>query len=741
MAKKKPVPKVSGTADSRFVEQPITQTLERNYMPYAMSVIVSRAIPEIDGFKPSHRKLLYTMYKMGLLTGPRTKSANVVGQTMKLNPHGDAAIYDTMVRLSRGYGALLIPYVDSKGNFGKVYSRDMACAAARYTEVKLDAFCRELFADIDKDPVDMVDNYDGTLKEPVLLPTTFPNLLVNANQGIAVGMASNICSFNLGEVCDTAIANIQDGDHPIASTLIAPDFSQGGLLLYDREELGRIYETGRGSLRLRGRYRYLPKLNLIEVTEIPYTTTAEAIIDKVIALSKSGRLREVADIRDETDLQGLRIAIELKRGVDPDKLMAKLFKLTPLEDSFACNFNILVDGVPRVMGIREILNEWTGFRMTCVRRRMQYDLAQLQAKLHLLEGLKKILLDIDRAIAIIRGTEENDDVVPNLMVGFGIDEAQAEYIAEIRLRALNRELVLKRLQEVDSLRQEIDRIKDTLGSEEKLVGVIVEELRAIRARYPSPRRTEVLYDDRHAYVEEEQVEDYPVTLFYTQEGYLKKITPQSLRMSGEQKLKEGDRIAQVFETVNRAELLVFTSTQQVYKVRLHELEDAKASAMGLYLPGRLGFDEGELAVGIAVTADYEGFVSFYFQNGKAARVPLSAYATKTNRKKLSGAYSDKSPLVAVCQGMEEVVLRASSGRHLIVNPAMVGEKQTRSTQGLQVMALSARHRLEAVAPLAAFRFENPGRYRSRALPAAGALLTEADRGEVQLSIEAPAKVE
>ena len=721
-------------AQSIYIDQPITQTLEQNYMPYAMSVIISRAIPEIDGFKPSHRKLLYTMYKMGLLTGARTKSANVVGQTMKLNPHGDAAIYDTMVRLSRGYDALLFPYVDSKGNFGKVFSRDMAWAASRYTEVKLDPICRELFSDIDKNAVDFVPNYDNTMKEPTLLPTTFPNVLVNANQGIAVGMASNICSFNLKEVCDTAIAVIEDGEHPIASTLLAPDFSQGGQLLYNGEELAKIYETGRGSFRLRAKYRVLPKENIIEIYESPYTTTVEAVIDKIIELSKAGKLREIADVRDETDLSGLCIAIDCKRGVDPDRLMARLFKLTTLEDSFSCNFNILINGTPKVMGIREILNEWTAFRADCVRRCITYDLGNLQEKLHLLEGLRIILLDIDKAVSIIKNPQEDSEVVPNLMIGFGIDEAQAEYIAEIRLRALNRELVLKRLAEVEELRAEIERLSGILSSESKLTALIVQQLKEVRDRYGAPRRTEIVYEDTVLPDQPEPVEDYPVVVFFSREGYLKKITPQSLRMASEQRLKEGDEIAQSFETTNRAELLVFTSEHQVYKVRLHELEDTKASAMGLYLPSRLGMAEGETAVAVFATVDYEGHLCFFFQNGKAARVPLSAYATKTNRKKLTGAYSDKSPLVAIACGEQEQVLISSSGKRLIVNPAMIAEKQTRDTQGVQVLTLSPRHRLVGVEPYRPDMFENPARYRSKSLPAAGAGLTEKDRGEVQMEL-------
>ncbi|MBQ6000413.1 MAG: topoisomerase IV [Clostridia bacterium] len=720
--------------EGAFIDQPITETLEQNYMPYAMSVIISRAIPEIDGFKPSHRKLLYTMYKMGLLSGSRTKSANVVGQTMKLNPHGDAAIYDTMVRLSRGYDALLLPYVDSKGNFGKVFSRDMAWAASRYTEVKLDPICRELFADIEKDPVDFVPNYDNSMKEPTLLPTTFPNVLVNANQGIAVGMASNICSFNLKEVCDTAIAVIQNGDHHIASTLLAPDFSQGGQLIYDAEALNKIYETGRGSFRLRAKYRFLEKENIIEIYEIPYTTTVEAIIDKVIELSKSGRFREITDIRDETDLSGLRIAIDVKRGTDPDRLMARLFRLTTLEDTFSCNFNILVGSNPRVMGVREILNEWTSFRCDCVRRRIGYDLAHMKERLHLLEGLRVILLDIDKAIAIIKNTEEDSEVVPNLMIGFGIDEVQAEYIAEIKLRTLNRELVLKRLEEAENLQSEIDRLSEILRSEAKLVDVILKELAEIRDRYASPRRTEILYEDVLPAEEPEQVADYAVTAFLTKEGYFKKITAQSLRMASEQRLKEGDEIVSAIPTFNRADLLVFTTAKQVYKAKLHEFDDVKASAMGVFLPGKLEMAEEETPVAIVPTTDYEGWLCFFYENGKAARVPLSAYATKTNRKKLTGAYGDKSPLVAITDGEELVVLTSSSGKRLLVNPAMIPEKQSRDTQGVQVLTLSPRHRLVSVEPYTEGMFENPSRYRSKALPAAGANLSDKDRDRFQLKL-------
>ncbi|MBQ3078179.1 MAG: topoisomerase IV [Clostridia bacterium] len=732
MAKQKKAPPQKQYIEGTFTDQPITETLEKNYMPYAMSVIISRAIPEIDGFKPSHRKLLYTMYKMGLLQGPRTKSANVVGQTMKLNPHGDAAIYDTMVRLSRGYDALLMPYVDSKGNFGKVFSRNMAWAASRYTEVKLDPICKELFKEIDQDAVDFVPNYDNTLKEPTLLPTTFPNVLVNANQGIAVGMASNICSFNFKEVCDTAIAVIEDGNHPIASTLLAPDFSQGGYLLYNAAELNKIYETGRGSFRLRAKYRVLPKENIIEVYEIPYTTTVEAIIDKMIDLFKGGKLKEISDVRDETDRTGLCIAIDLKRGVDPDKLMSRLFKLTPLEDSFSCNFNILVNGTPRVMGVREILNEWTAFRAGCVRRRITAELSQLRSRLHLLEGLRLILLDIDRAVEVIKNTPQDSEVVPNLMIEFGVDEIQGEYIAEIKLRSLNKELVLKRLSEVDSLKDEIARLEKILSSERRISQVIVKELKALRDKYDIPRRTEILYEDQLPEPEEVTVEDYPVHCFFTREGYFKKITPQSLRMSGEQRLKEGDAVQWTAECGNRADLLVFTNTCQCYKAKLSDFEDTKASAMGVYLPSRLGMEEGETAVAVVVTAGYEGHLCFFYENGKAARVPLASYATKTNRKKLTGAFSDKSPLVALTVGEGAVVLCSSSGKRLIVDPVMIPEKQSRSTQGVQVLTLSSRHRLTGAEPLREGMFASEARYRAKALPAAGATLSEQDRGQLEM---------
>ena len=654
MARKKETPKPQSAAPEEqnvfglrpmVVEQPVTETLEQNYMPYAMSVIVSRAIPEIDGFKPSHRKLLYTMYKMGLLTGGRTKSANIVGQTMRLNPHGDAAIYDTMVRLSRGHEALLMPFVDSKGNFGKVYSRDMAYAAPRYTEAKLSPVCAELFRDIDKDAVDMVDNYDGTMLEPVLLPTTFPNVLVSANMGIAVGMASNICGFNLQEVCETTIALLRDPEHNILSTLPAPDFPTGGEILCDAAAMETLYRTGRGGVKVRARWRYDPKERVIEIFEIPYSTTVEAIIDKVAELVKGGKLREINDMRDETDKNGLKLAIDVKRDTDPDKLMQKLFRMTPLQDSFACNFNILIGGTPKVCGVGEILEEWIAWRLESVKRRVYFDLGKKKEKLHLLNGLKKILLDIDRAIAIIRNTERESDVVPNLMIGFGIDQIQAEYVAEIRLRNINREYILKRVEETDQLEKDIAELEDTLQSRRKLRSIIIGELQAVMKKYPSPRRSVITYAvDEPEETEQDDTPDYPVHLFLSREGYFKKITPQSLRMSGEQKYKENDGPSQYFETTNRAEMLVFTDRAQVYKTRAADFSDTKASVLGDYLPTALGMDEGESVVSLVLPGDYSGELLFFYENGKCARIPLSGYVTKTNRKKLTGAYCDKSPL-------------------------------------------------------------------------------------------------
>ena len=737
--KKRVLPEVEGLR-SMVLEQPITETLEQNYMPYAISVIVSRAIPEIDGFKPSHRKLLYTMYKMGLLTGARSKSANIVGQTMRLNPHGNDAIYETMVRLSRGNEALLAPFIDSKGNFGKTYSRDMAYAAARYTEAKLSAVCAELFRDIDRDTVDFVDNYDGTVKEPVLLPTSFPNVLVSANMGIAVGMASQICGFNLTEVCETGINLIQDTNHNIMSTLPAPDFPTGGEIVYNYSEMEEIYRTGRGSIKVRGRWRYVNKENLVEVYEIPYSTTTEAIIDKVAELIKAGRLREVSDMRDETDLGGLKLAIDLKRGTDPEKLMQKLFKLTPLQDSFACNFNILVAGTPRVMGVREILTEWTAWRMECVSRRVYFELTKKKEKLHLLRGLQKILLDIDKAIAIIRQTEAETDVVPNLMIGFGIDELQAEYVAEIRLRHINREYILRRVEETESLEKEIADLEDILKNRRRVRGIIVDELKQVAKKYGAPRKTGIVYaDEAEEFSEAEEVEDYPVQVFLSREGYFKKITPQSLRMSGEQKYKEDDGPRQSFAATNRDDLLVFTDRQQTYKARLSDFEDMKASQLGVYLPTKLGMDEGENVVAILCPGDYTGQILLFFENGKAARLMLSAYATKTNRKRLTGAYSDKSPLVAVLllEADCELAVYSSEGRAILFSTALLQPKTSRTTQGVGVMNLKGRHRLAEVRPAEETPIQNHVRYRVRSIPAAGALLKDEDRGEEQLTLPEP----
>ena len=719
------------------VEQNITETLETNYMPYAMSVIVSRAIPEIDGFKPSHRKLLYTMYKMGLLTGARTKSANIVGQTMRLNPHGDAAIYDTMVRLSKGYGALLHPFVDSKGNFGKVYSRDMAWAASRYTEAKLAPICAELFRDIDSDTVDFVDNYDNSMKEPALLPTTFPNILVSANQGIAVGMASQICGFNLAEVCDTTIAYLKNPDHDIASTLLAPDFPTGGQIICDEDELRRIYATGRGGLKVRARWRYDKKENVIEVYEIPYSTSIEVILDKVAELVKAGKVKEISDMRDETDLSGLKLAIDLKRGVDPEKLMQKLFKLTPLQDTASCNFNILIGGMPRVMGVGEILQEWTAWRTECVKRRVFYILSRKKEKLHLLLGLKRILLDIDKAIAIIRETEEEAEVIPNLMIGFGIDEKQAEYVAEIKLRNINKEYILKRVQETQSLADEIDDLEDTLAKPARIRRIIISELETVRKKYGQPRKTEILYGHEvEEYREEEQVEDYPVTLFLSREGYFKKITPQSLRMSGEQKYKEGDGPMQQIETTNAAELMFFTDRCQVYKTRVSEFADSKASLLGDYLPGKLGMDDGESVIYLLLPGDYSGQLLFFFENGKAARVELKAYATVSNRRRLTGAYSDKSPLVTILPLREdqELALLSSEPRALIFHTSQLAPKATRTTQGVAVMTLKPKYHLQRAVPVEQSGIVNLTRYRTRSIPAAGALVKPEDQGEEQLSL-------
>ena len=743
MAKKQPTqknkfnnPNVIGLK-AEVMEQPITETLEQNYMPYAMSVIISRAIPEIDGFKPSHRKLLYTMYKMGLLSGGRTKSANIVGQTMRLNPHGDAAIYETMVRLSKGYGALLTPFVDSKGNFGKVYSRDMSFAASRYTEAKLAPICGEIFRDIDRETVEFTDNYDGSMKEPRLLPTAFPNVLVSANTGIAVGMASQICGFNLEEVCRTEINYLSDPDCDLFETMPAPDFSTGAEIVYDRSAMDEIYRTGRGSFKMRSRWRYIQKENIIEIYEIPFTTTSEAIVDKVAELIKAGKIREINDMRDETDLSGLKLAVDLKRGTDPEKLMQKLFKLTPLMDSFSCNFNILVAGNPKVMGVREILGEWTAWRTECIKNRVYFEMCRKKEKLHLLQGLAKILLDIDKAIAIIRNTELESDVIPNLMMGFGIDKLQAEYVAEIKLRNINKEYILKRTSEIEELERDIAELEDTLKNRRKVKAIISSELKAIIKKYPSPRRTDIVYaSEMEEEPEDDPAEDYPVNVFLSNEGYLKKITPQSLRMSGEQKYKDGDGPKLSFESTNRAELLVFTDRQQVYKTKLSEFADTKASALGTYLPSQLEMDDGERVFTVILPGDYKKDLLLFFENGKIARIPLSAYETKTNRKKLINAYSDKSPLAEVLpiSGECDVAAFSSDGRALVFNTSLLQVKASRSTQGVAGMSVKNKHKLVSAALLENTSVKNKSRYRVRSLPGAGALLKDEDRGETQMSL-------
>ncbi len=720
-------------------EQAISETLEINYMPYAMSVIVSRAIPEIDGFKPSHRKLLYTMYKMGLLTGGRTKSANIVGQTMRLNPHGDAAIYETMVRLAKGNETLLHPFVDSKGNFGKVYSRDMAYAAARYTEAKLDGICGELFRDIDSDTVDMVDNYDATMKEPSLLPTTFPNVLVSANQGIAVGMASNICSFNLREVCETTIALMNDPEHDVLETLPGPDFSTGAQLLFDEATTREIYATGRGSFKLRAKWRYVKEGNLIEIYEIPYSTATEVIMDKVAELIKSGKIKEINDMRDETDLGGLKLTIDLKRGVEPEKLMQKLFRLTPLQDSFACNFNILIAGMPRVMGIAEILEEWTAWRTDCVKRRLFFQIQKKEDRLHLLKGLERILLDIDKAISIIRETELENEVIPNLMIGFGIDEIQANYVAEIKLRNINKEYILKQTRAIADLEKEIADLRDTLGSSRRLKNLLISELRQVSEKYGQPRKTEIIYETAQVEPEDEveDVPDYPVTVFVSKEGYLKKITAQSLRMSGEQKFKEGDSLAFSKETTNKAELLVFTDKCQCYKSRLSDFEDGKASLLGDYLPQKLGMEQGENVLQVILPGDYKGFVIFMFENGKGAKVPLSAYETKTNRRRLTGAFSDKSPLVsAIALDTDtQVAAYTTDGRAAIFSTAQLLPKTTRNTIGVSIVSLKKKALLSRAVLLEESSIVNASRYRTRNLPTAGALLKEEDAPDQQITFD------
>lgn len=719
------------------VEQNIDSTIRENYMPYAMSVILSRAIPEIDGFKPSHRKLLYTMYKMGLLNGARTKSANIVGATMKLNPHGDSAIYGTMVRLSRGYEALLHPYVDSKGNFGKFYSRDMAWAASRYTEAKLDKICNELFRDIDKDTVDFVDNYDNTMKEPSLLPVAFPSVLVNTNTGIAVGMASNICSFNLKEICETTAALIRDPNHDVMQTLPAPDFIGGCQIIYDENALRQVYETGKGGIKLRARYQYDKSANCIDVLSIPSTTTCEVIIEKIIDLVKAGKIKDIADVRDETGIDGLKITIDLKRGVDPDRLMAKLYRFTTLEDSFSCNFNVLIGGVPRVLGVKALLEEWIAFRIECVRRRTYFDRNKKAEKLHLLKGLEAILLDIDKAVKIVRETDEESEVVPNLMIGFGIDEVQAEYVAEIKLRHLNREYILKRTAEIEALEKEIAELDEILKSKTRIKTIIVKELKEIAEKYGQPRKSIIIYEDIVSYTEEkDDVPDYPVNLFFTKEGYFKKITPQSLRMSSNHKLKDGDEIAQTCEFSNNGELLFFTDKCQVYKAKAADFADTKASTLGDYVPAKLGMDEGENAVYMVATKDYKGMLLFAFENGKLAKVPLEAYQTKTNRKKLTGAYSDKSPLAGMVFFTEdkEFLLKASSGRMLLIHSGAINLKTTRSTQGVAVMKLKKGHRLFEISEYVEGTFAKPQRYRTKTLPTLGAMPANEDSTDEQLTL-------
>lgn len=721
-----------------IVESTITDTLETNYMPYAMSVIVSRALPEIDGFKPSHRKLLYTMYNMGLLKGAKTKSANIVGQTMKLNPHGDAAIYETMVRLSRGNESLLVPFVESKGNFGKAYSRDMAYAASRYTEAKLEPICEELFRDIDRDTVDFADNYDATCKEPVLLPVTFPNILTNNTLGIAVGMASSICSFNLAEVCNTTIALLKDENADIKDTLIAPDFAGGGIILYDESDIDGVYNTGRGSIKVRSKWNYVKEDNVIEITEIPPTTTVEAIIDKVADLVKQGKIKEINDVRDETDLNGLKLTFDLKRGQDPEKFMRKLFRSTPLEDNFSANFNILIGGSPRVMGIREILTEWTAYRMSCVKRRLYFDLKGKKDRLHLVKGLEAILLDIDKAVNIVRNTEEEKDVVPNLMIGFGIDETQAEYVAEIRLRQLNRNYIIKRIDEKEQLEKDIAELEDILKSNSKIKKVIIKELREVAKKYGQPRKSEILYgitakEDKE---EEPRIPAYPVNVFVTKEGYFKKITPQSLRMSGEHKLKQDDEIAMHIETQNNANLIVFTDKMQAYKSKLREFADTKRSAMGEYLPAKLNFDDGENMLKAIVFTEYTGHILFCFDNGKAAKIPLAAYETKQNRKKLINAYSDKAGIVDILYlpDNRDIAFVSSVNRALVVNTAQIPEKSTKSSIGVQVQVLKKNQTVKSVSPADSFNLENPAKYRTKNIPARGSFLKDEDIAQ-QLTLE------
>ncbi|MBE7012151.1 MAG: topoisomerase IV [Ruminococcaceae bacterium] len=718
-------------------EQQIIETLETNYMPYAMSVIVSRAIPEIDGFKPSHRKLLYTMYKMGLLKGNRTKSANVVGTTMKLNPHGDMAIYETMVRLTEGHQALLHPFVDSKGNFGRQYSRDMAFAASRYTEVKLSEVCSEIFRDIDKNTIDMVDNYDGSLKEPTLLPTSFPNVLVNPNQGIAVGMASNICSFNLSEICDAAIAVMKDADTDLTEILKAPDFSTGGDVVYNREQMSEIYKTGRGSFKIRGRYTYDKSSNCIDITEIPYTTTVEAIIEKIIELLKAGKLKEVSDIRDETDKMGLKITIDLKKGTDPEKLMAKIYKMTPLQDSFGCNFNILVEGSPMVLGVNDILCEWLRFRKNCIKRSLRFDIDKKSDKLHLLKGLEKILLDIDKAIKIVRETEEDEMVVPNLMKGFKIDEIQAEYVAEIKLRNLNKEYILKRTQEIEALEKEIAELNEILGSNAKIEKLISKQLKEISKKFGQERKTGIIGEEDTQDIEvQEEIPDYPIKLFRTRENYLKKISLVSLRTSGEHKLKEDDEIIQEIECSNRSEVIFFSSSGEAYKIKAHDIPDTKASLLGEFIPNLLEMGAGEVTLGMTATVDFKGWMLFAFENGKIAKVPLKAYETKQNRRKLSNAFSDKSPVAKIYHISEDcdMVIMSSIGKALIFNTSAVAEKTTKNTQGVSVMTPKKGSVVSDLMLLSEASIKNVSYYRTKNIPAKGSFLKEEDAGFEQISL-------
>lgn len=711
----------------------ITNTLVNNFMPYAMSVILSRAIPEIDGLKPSHRKLLYTMYNMGLLKGGTIKSANIVGRTMQLNPHGDASIYETMVRLSRGNESLLYPFVESKGNFGKAYSKNMMYAASRYTEAKLAPICKELFDDIDKDTVDFVDNYDNTMKEPRLLPVTFPSILCNVTTGIAAGMASSIASFNLKEVCETTIAIMKNPEHVVSDTLIAPDFIGGGYIIYDKDELEKIYSTGRGSVKVRSKYTYDKSYNCIDITAIPPTTTSEAVIDKIIELVKANKIKEISDIRDETDLKGLKITVDLKRGVDPDKLMARLYKATPLEDSFSCNFNVLINGVPKVRGVRELLDEWISFRLNCIKRRINFSLEKKRRQLHLLKGLSKILLDIDKAIKIVRETESESEVVPNLMIGFGIDEIQAEYVAEIKLRHLNREYILKRIKDIETLEDEIADLEKTLSSNNRMKKIIIGELENVINKYDTGRKTEILYDVSDEDIEvESAAADYPVTMFITEGGYAKKIRTANLRMSGEQKVKEGDKILEAVECSNKDEILAFSTKNQVYKAKVDDFQDTKASVLGEYVPSKLNMEESEEIAYIAVFSEYKGYMIFVFENGKIAKVDMSAYETKTNRKKLINAYSDKSALAAALYLSEDtdIVICGSNERKLLLNTASILPKTTKSTQGVQAMTLKKKSdKVVSVHLYNEGEFEKPYRYRPKNLPAAGALPSASDIGE------------